>query len=257
MSVSTNSDSKKLALLISGIFLFFFFVMGFTFTFAANPETRTSSNVSEKVVMQIKKAMPKTQIDAVRVAPVKGLYEITAGGNLVYIDEEFSHLMIGEIYDLKTGENLTAGRMADIAPKFDWSLLPLSDAIKIGSGDKKLAIFDDPDCPYCRQFHAQIPKLKESGVEMYIFLTPIKQLHPLAYDKSVTIWCNHNREKALADVMTGEKDLPKVACLNPIDRNLALMRSIKVLGTPTMFTNTGKKIEGNAKVEKIMEAFSE
>ncbi len=203
---------------------------------------------AELKVDDVKKALPGTQIKEVNPTPIQGLYEVIAGGNVLYMDESGRYLLIGEIYDLKTSKNITAIRMEEIN-RVDFSSLPLDKAVKVGSGKYRLAVFYDPDCPYCKRLYSELRDLKEFTI--YYFLYPLREIHPDAYDKSVKIWCSEDRAKALDEVESG-KDIPKKECPHPVDEIITLGRNLGINGTPTIILPDGRRISGYVPKEELL-----
>lgn len=203
---------------------------------------------AELKVDDVKKALPGTQIKEVNPTPIQGLYEVIAGGNVLYMDESGRYLLIGEIYDLKTSKNITVIRMEEIN-RVDFSSLPLDKAVKVGSGKNRLAVFYDPDCPYCRRLYSELRDSKEFTI--YYFLYPLREIHPDAYDKSVIIWCSEDKAKALDEVESG-KDIPKKECPHPVDEIITLGRNLGINGTPTIILPDGRRITGYVPREELL-----
>lgn len=203
---------------------------------------------AELKVDDVKKALPGTQIKEVNPTPIQGLYEVIAGGNVLYMDESGRYLLIGEIYDLKTSKNITVIRMEEIN-RVDFSSLPLDKAVKVGSGKNRLAVFYDPDCPYCKRLYSELRDLKEFTI--YYFLYPLREIHPDAYDKSVIIWCSEDKAKALDEVESG-KDIPKKECPHPVDEIITLGRNLGINGTPTIILPDGRRITGYVPREELL-----
>lgn len=218
----------------------------------------TADAVPKAVIEKITAAIPNTKIDSITPTKVKGLYEVAAKGNVVYVDEKGKYLLVGELFEFASGRNITADRRKSLIKPFNWTSLPLKDAIRINGPDseRKIAVFDDPDCPYCRKFHSEIPAITKAGVEVYVFLTPIKQIHPLAYDKSVSVWCNVDRDKTLKAAMNGEA-VEAGKCEHPVDRNMDMMKNLGVAGTPTIFLSNGQRMDGYVTASRILEAYGE
>ena len=149
----------------------------------------------------------------------------------------------GQLVDAKTRENTTEARMRQVtAVKFDQ--LPLDQSIKIvrGNGSRKLAIFEDPNCGYCKHFERELATVND--ITVYVFLFPI--LSPDSADKSKAVWCSPDRAKAWLDLML--KDTAPAAagekCEAPLEKTLAFGREKRITGTPTMFFEDGERIPG-------------
>jgi len=205
----------------------------------------------------IKERLPELQVQGVKPAPMPGWYEVFAGNRLFYVDEKADFIMVGSVVDAKTKRNLTEERIRDLMRvKFD--ILPFEDAIKIvkGDGSRKLAVFEDPDCPYCKKVEADIAKL--DNYTLYVFLYPIEQLHPDATDKSKKVWCSKDRAKAWLDLML-RNQVPKGKgdCETPIGRNIALASQLNINGTPALIFEDGRLAPGAIPKEQIEKYMSE
>jgi len=216
---------------------------------------QNSSSAEQTIRANISRLSPNFRVDAIKpLDAIPGLYEIRSGGNIFYTDATGDHLISGHIFRTKDRKDLTAARLEDIN-RVDWNKLPLKDAIV--SGDPKgtpVAIFTDPECPFCRQLEAELPKVK--GLKVYTFLFPLVQLHPKAYAKAAAIWCAKNQHETLQDVMLKNmplSKLPKATCDTPIDRNIRLGQSLGINGTPTMIAHDGRKYAGVMSAKKLME----
>ena len=139
----------------------------------------------EKVRAALKKALPDTPIDSVRKTPYGGLYEITLGGDVFYVDEKASFVLMGSLVDLNTKQNVTEIRQRELL-KIDFDSLPLDHAFKIvrGNGSRKIAMFADPNCGYCKSFERDL--LGVIDITVYVFLYPI--LSPDSVEKAKKVW---------------------------------------------------------------------
>lgn len=208
---------------------------------------------------EIRKAVqtlaPEAQVKAIVKAPVAGLYEVTLDGPrgplVVYATEKGEHLLLGEILDVKARRNLTAERM-DKLTAVDFGKLPLSQAIKVvkGDGKRRLAVFSDPDCPYCKKLEPELAKL--NNVTIYTFPYPLP-MHPDAGRKSKLVWCAKDRAQAWDDLMLRGK-LPengKTDCDHPVEKNLALGARLNIQGTPAIILVNGQRLPGYMEASRI------
>ncbi len=201
------------------------------------------------------KRIPQIQtIDEIRKSPISGLYEVRFNGSqLVYTDAKADYLIDGKLFDAKQRRNLTDERLDELtALKFDQ--LPLKDAFTIvrGNGERKLAVFEDPNCGYCKRFERDMQKI--DNVTVYMFLIPI--LGQDSVEKSRAIWCAKDRAQAWQDWMVRDQPLPSTTPMcdtSALQRNLALARSYRISGTPTLFFADNVRVPGaigTAEVEK-------
>jgi thiol:disulfide interchange protein DsbC len=205
---------------------------------------------------EIKKMMPEAPpVESVKKTPYNDLYEVVAGGEIFYTNEKATFLSLGPIIDVKTKENLTEVRMRSVN-QVKFNDLPLDSAIKIvrGNGSRKVALFEDPNCGYCKRFERDFQGV--SDVTAYVFLYPI--LAPDSFDKSKAIWCSSDPGKAWIDAMTRDK-LPATAgtCTSPLEKNLAFGQSKHIRGTPTIIFENGERIPGAISMADLEKRFAE
>lgn len=201
----------------------------------------------------IEAAYPKFKIESVIKTPYAGLYEVFMGGQIVYTDEKLSFLIAeGRLVDPKTKKDITGERLDELT-KIDFNSLPLDQAIKVvkGNGSRKLVVFSDVDCPYCKRLE-QNELSNITDVTIYTFLYPIESLHPNAAEKSKLIWCASNRAKAWTDWNLNNK-LPTNAgtCEVPLERIGELARKLGITSTPTLIFADGKRMLGAQPYKEI------
>ncbi|SCK22086.1 thiol:disulfide interchange protein DsbC [Vogesella sp. LIG4] len=210
---------------------------------------------------------PQHEVTSVQPAPVPGLYEVVVkmkrGGReeytIVYADAKVEHLLTGDLIDTASHKSLTEARLDELNQvKFDFAALPFDKAIKEvrGKGERKLAVFSDPDCPFCKRLE-QESLSKLDNVTIYTFLYPLAQLHPDAPRKAEQIWCSKDRTAAWTGVMRNGSKLPagKASCATPLAELAKLGEQLGVEGTPALFFANGKMIAGAVPVETIEAAF--
>ena len=198
----------------------------------------------DRVKAELRKKVPEAaNIDSVRKVPYGGLYEVLVGSEIFYTDANASFLVLGAIVDLKTKENVTEMRMRQVN-RIDFAALPLDNAVKIvrGTGARKVAMFADPNCGYCKRFERDL--LGVNDVTVYVFLYPI--LSPDSMEKSKAVWCAADRGKAWLDLMVRDTPpkQPEGKCDTPIDKVLAYGQSKRVQGTPTIIFEDGDRVPG-------------
>lgn len=186
--------------------------------------------------------LPK--IDEVSSTPIAGLYEVRIGSDIIYSDERGAFLLQGSLIDTATRTNLTQERL-DKLSAIDFATLPLQDAIvwTQGKGTRKVAVFADPLCGFCKRFEQQLGDAKD--VTVYTFLLPI--LGPESSVKSRNIWCAKDRTAAWRAWMVENKapaDAAASCDTAALERNLALGRKHRVNGTPALVFEDGKRVPG-------------
>jgi len=197
---------------------------------------------TDKVKAALKKIVPDVPVDSVRKTPYLGLYEVIVGSDIYYTDDKAEFLVMGSIVNLKTKENVTELRQRQLN-KVAFADLPLEYAVKIvrGNGSRKVAMFADPNCGYCKRFERDL--LGVNDITVYVFLYPI--LAPDSVEKAKAVWCSADRGKAWIDLMV--RDIPvqgDTKCESPIEKNLAYGRGKRVNGTPTMIFEDGERVPG-------------
>jgi thiol:disulfide interchange protein DsbC len=193
--------------------------------------------------------LPK--IDEVSKTAIPGVYEVRIGAEVLYSDEQGNHLIQGQLIDTKTRTNITEARLAKLSA-INFASLPLKDAvvIKQGSGARKMAVFVDPNCGYCKKFERDLVDVKD--VTIYTFLYPI--LGPNSTAKSRDIWCAKDAGKAwrawMVDGVAPAKSIGNcdVAAL---DRNIEFGKAHRVQGTPAVFFEDGTRVPGAIPLEEV------
>jgi thiol:disulfide interchange protein DsbC len=198
--------------------------------------------------------MPQFQkIDEVTKTPMPGLFEVRMGSDLFYTDADGSFLFQGQLIDTKLQRNITEERL-DKLLAIDFAALPLKDAFTIvrGNGKRKIAVFEDPNCGYCKRFERDLQKV--DNVTVYMFLYPI--LGADSIDKSRNLWCSKNKGKAWQDWMVHDQAAPAASCdTAALARNAEFGRKYKITGTPTVIFSDGTRVPGAIgapQVEKLL-----
>ena len=193
------------------------------------------------------------KIDEVSKTPIPGLFEVRAGTEVFYTDEQGNYVIDGHVIDTRTRVNLTQARI-DKLTQIDVAKLPLKDAIvwKQGSGERKLVVFADPNCGYCKRFERDLQKV--DNVTVYLFLYPI--LSQDSTDKSRNIWCAKDKAKAWLDWMVRDQAPAAASCdATALTRNIEFGRKHKITGTPTLIFADGSRVPGainSQQVEKFL-----
>jgi thiol:disulfide interchange protein DsbC len=209
----------------------------------------------DKIRKNLQERLPKMgKIDEVTKTPMPGVFEVRIGMDLFYTDAEGAYVILqGEMIDVKQQRNLTEERQEKLlAIPFDQ--LPLKDAFMMtrGNGKRRIAVFEDPNCPYCKRFEQDLQKV--NNVTVYWFLYPI--LSADSADKSRNIWCSKDRVGAWLDWMLRAKAAPEGSCdVAAIVRNVEFGRKYKLTGTPTMIFEDGRRVPGalpSAEIEKLL-----
>ena len=216
-------------------------------TWAQGQEATIRKNLSERIPQ-----IPR--IEEITRSPMAGLYESRLSTNEIYYsDAEGNFLIQGSLIDTNSKRNLTEEREAKLSA-IDFAGLPFKDAITIvrGNGKRKLAVFEDPNCGYCKRFERDLAKV--DNVTIYLFLYPILGDDSMA--KSRNVWCAKDPAGAWSQVMTKEQTIPNANCnIAAIERNVEFGRKFKITGTPTLIAQDGSRVPGainTMQIEKML-----
>jgi thiol:disulfide interchange protein DsbC len=213
-----------------------------------------SANAQEAV---IGKALPEKlqglpPIVSVTETPMKGLYEVVIEGNeILYTNADGSYFIQGSLVETATRRNLTQEK-EDVLSAIPFDKLPLKDAFTVtrGKGERKMAMFSDPNCGFCKRIENDI--LKVDNVTIYYFMYPI--LGADSVTKAEKVWCAKDKGKVWLDYMTKGVPIPDAACNTAaLQRNVAFGRANKINGTPAMFFADGRRVPGAVGADKVEE----
>lgn len=212
-----------------------------------NNSTVVDIVTSNTIKQNLKTNLPDLVVDQILTTPFAGVYEVDSGRKIFYVNSSGNMALIGNLLDLTTKVSLTEQR-TEALNKIDWTKLPLDIAVKrvIGTGKSNIAVFTDPDCPFCKRLEAEtLSKLKD--VTIYYYLFPLA-IHPNAADDAKRLLCAENPESAIIAVMGKDKPYGKNNTCNR-SKDLSKMQDIgnnlvQVTGTPTIVLPNGSITSG-------------
>ena len=214
---------------------------------AAPPRTGEAASIKKLLEQKFEGAA----IGNISKTPYFGLYEVQFDEQIVYTDAKVTYVLVGSIYDAATKKNLTEAKQREYS-RVAFDSLPLELAFKRvkGNGQRKIAIFSDPDCPFCARLEKELKGI--DNVTIYTFLYPIDQLHPDAARKSKMIWCAPDQVKAW-DAFFESGALPKNNgdCDNPVAATGTLGQKLRVTATPTLVFADGSVIPGALPAQRL------
>ena len=194
------------------------------------------------------------KIDAVTKTPYMGLYELRVENEILYTDEKMNFIFSGEILDAKTMQNITKKRLAELSA-VKWENLPLEAAVKTvrGNGKRTLAVFSDPNCPYCKRFEKDLARVTD--ITIYTFLYPV--LGADSIEKSKGVWCSADKSKAWNDLMQNGTAPAAGRCDTPIEKTFEFARKYRITGTPTLIFARGERVPGAIPQEQVERLLAE
>ena len=208
---------------------------------SAQAAKQTPDQVAASVKAAFEKEFPGITLDGVRATRFAGVYELRIGSDLLYTNEKVEYVLQGTLIDARNKEDLTAKRIDELT-RVAFDSLPLESAIKQvkGDGSRKMAVFEDPNCGYCKRLHQTLEGMDNYTV--YTLLFPI--LSPDSTVKARNIWCAADRVQAWRDQMLKNQAPPNAQCETPIEANLAFGRKLLVRGTPAIIFEDGSRVNG-------------
>ncbi|MBX3610698.1 MAG: DsbC family protein [Hydrogenophaga sp.] len=189
-------------------------------------------------------------IEEVTKTPFPGLWEVRLSGNqLLYTDDAGTYVLGGPLIDTKNKVNLTEARTEKLNA-IAFKDLPFKDSFKLvkGKGTRQVAVFEDPNCGYCKKLHQELTRIDD--VTIHVFLIPV--LGPDSVDKSHRIWCAKDRAKTYSDWMLNQNPPAEAKCdVAAIERNSQLAASRGINGTPTLIFVNDKRAPGYVPAERL------
>ena len=194
---------------------------------------------------------PKIEIDHVAPAPWPGLFSVFTRDEIVYTNEAADWILMGQLLDARTQQNMTASAWDDFK-RIDYKSLPFDQAIDItkGAGTREIALFADPLCPFCQELETALEGIDDLKVRLFLY--PLEPLHPGATVMSRRIWCAADRGAAWRGWMLKKEEPKGEACGDgPIARLAALGDQLQINSTPTFFLSDGRRISGSVSREQL------
>jgi len=179
------------------------------------------------------------KIAEVKKTPYLGLYEIQIDKHVIYTDSNAKYYFIGHIFNPKEKKDYTENANEKLE-NVKFSKLPFGLAISTvhGNGKRKIAVFEDPNCGYCKKYQSTLRSLKNVTIYTFLF-NVIAQNSSLI---STDIWCSI----AWDDWMTANR-LPRhgdTRCVAPNEQILDLGHKLNISGTPTTIFPDGTRTMG-------------
>ncbi len=218
---------------------------------APSPALQTPAASTEAALANVQKKF----IERFGNMPVKnvrptafGLFEVQLGNDLIYTDADVNFIFDGHVIDAATRRDLTQARLDELSA-VDFKSLPFDLAIKQvrGDGKRQVAIFEDPNCGYCKKLRQNIDDI--DNITVYTFMLPI--LSDDSTQKVKNVWCAKDRGTTWDNWMLMGTTPPKLNCDVPIQKMLDLAKSLQVQGTPAIFFADGTRVPGAISKEEF------
>lgn len=222
------------------------------------PVKQTKKPVQGPITSLLRQRVPGANVGQAHKTPVKGLYQATVGNDIAYLLSEGRYALVGELIDLKTGENLTDLAKSKIILKL-LRTFPEADTVLFPAAGKvqhTITILTDTDCPFCRKLHKDIPALQKEGITVRYIAFPRNGKQGSSYNTMKSVWCAKDRAQAMSIAKgTLDGELPQATCekSNAVDRGFEFGLKIGLRGTPAIILPNGQMIEGYVKPAQLIE----
>jgi thiol:disulfide interchange protein DsbC len=221
---------------------------------SARADRAVPAEVRTRVVSKLQGVKPSD----VSSSPIPGLYEVTMGGLVAYVSEDGKFLVSGDVYDLDSQTNLTAGRRSSARAKA-LAAAREEDMIIFSPASPKMTVtvFTDIDCGYCRKFHSQIAEYNKAGIRVRYMSYPRTGPGTESWSKSESVWCSADRKDALTRAKRAEEIKARACGDATIKAQYKLGEDLGVEGTPAIFTTTGDYVGGYLTPAQLVQTIQE
>jgi thiol:disulfide interchange protein DsbC len=206
-------------------------------------------------VALLKQLPAGSKIEDLRPSPIAGIYEFMQGADVSYITTDGKFFIDGNVYDMKSRENLTEEMRAHARVALVGAV-PESEMLIFSPPNPKytITVFTDVDCAYCRKLHSDMAELNRLGIRVRYMFYPRTGPGTESWHKAEVVWCSPNRNDALTRAKAGAVlDLSKTCGATPVKREYDLGQSIGVRGTPAILTDSGEYIPGYMPPRELLE----
>lgn len=207
----------------------------------------------EKVRAELIKLIPPATDSEIIATDAKNVFRIAIQGSFAYAYVDGDLVLIGDLINTATKENLGDVAKAKITVE-TISKVPLDKMIVYGPKDAKrhITVFTDIDCGYCRKLHREIDEINAAGVQVRYLAFPRAGIGSQSYNKYVSVWCNKDPLNSLTQAKAGNA-VESATCENPIEENYNLGRQVSVSGTPTIILDDGSITPGYIPVDALLQ----
>lgn len=232
-------------ILTSGMMIITLFITPLAALQANEADIKTLKN-------SLKQRLPQAADATIKVTPLKGIYEVMSGGQIMYMDKDARYILDGDLFDLQSRRNLTEETRGGLRLEALDKLGEDNMLVYQPKGDVKhtITVFTDIYCPYCRRFHDEMDEYMNNGVKVRYIFVPFKGARSI--DTSVSVWCAKDRNAAMDKAKSGE-DIEKKSCDNPVEQHQSLASALGIRGTPAIMLESGQLMPGYVPASKLIQ----
>lgn len=197
------------------------------------------------------KVLPDYKVTSVKATPMKGLFEVEIGPQVMFVTGDGRYLIDGAIVDLKTREDIAEqaqgrARLRAIEQVGEDNMI----VFNAPSPKHTITVFTDIDCGYCRKLHEQIGAYGDEGISVRYLFYPRSGANTPSFDKAVSVWCADDRQDAMTRAKAGAQ-LPKANCANPVAKHMELGELMGIRGTPAIVLESGEMVPGYVEPKRL------
>jgi thiol:disulfide interchange protein DsbC len=211
---------------------------------------------TDAIERRMAEVVPTLSPDTIEASGLPGIYEVRYGTDIFYVSEDGRYLIQGSLIDLETRQNLTEQTRRSVRAELFAEIPDAELTVYVPEREVRhvINIFTDPNCPFCRQLHEEMPTYLAAGVKVRYFMYPVlgRQSPTIMRD----VWCAESRTDAM-DLAKAGRAVPSADCPTPADQHLALGRELGISGTPATITGGGLLISGYRPAIEVIQALNE
>jgi len=222
----------------------------FTLALSTTVSYANDANIKE-LKAALAKRMPTAAGASIKTTPVEGLFEVTAGNQIMYMTKDARYIFDGDMYDMNTRQNVTENARGSVRLEALNGLGEKNMLVYMPKGEVKhtITVFTDIYCPYCRKLHDEMPDYQKNGIKVRYIFVPFKGQKSV--DTSISVWCAKDKTKAMDMAKSGESVEAKT-CDNPISQHQALAAELGIRGTPAIMLESGVMLPGYVPSAKVI-----
>ncbi|MCW3171616.1 bifunctional protein-disulfide isomerase/oxidoreductase DsbC [Shewanella subflava] len=219
---------------------------------AMSQAASTTGNQNSELKQKISD-MLGVEVTTIQPSPISGLQQVLTDRGVLYITEDGSKLIHGNVYDLNNRmKNLTeaalAGPRIEMLKSFEKDML----VYKAKNEKHVVTVFTDVDCGYCRKLHNQMSEYNDLGITVRYLAYPRAGIPSANADEMQAVWCAKDPLQAMTDAKAG-KNIQAASCDIDISKQYRLGMSFGINGTPAMILEDGSMIPGYQPPENLLQ----